>query len=109
MSSSRKVRCRLSVVSDLPDGLGYIPFSPVIDFAELIRRAGAPGRFDPNSVEVVDLADGSAVEFARTGDFAHGDEGRIEWVIRDPSHREYEIRFRTAEHRPFSQPKEAGG
>jgi len=96
---------RLSVTSELPTNLGYIPFSPVIDFAALIEEVGAPGVFDPNSVEVIDAATGERIEHARTEDFAYGDRGRIEWVIRDPAHTEYEICFRTAARRPALAPQ----
>lgn len=95
----------LTVESDLPSGLGVIPISPVIDFAKLIREAQLPGVFDPNSVEVVDLQNGETVPHALTEDFAYGDEGRIEWVIKEPTHTRYEIRFRTVEKRQPLQPQ----
>ena len=106
MSLSRTISCRLMVTSELPIDLGHIPFSPVIDFAEIIAQAGTQGAFDPNSVEVIDLSDGEAIEHARSEDFAYGDKGRIEWVIRNPTHREYEIRFQTVERRPTLKPQE---
>lgn len=100
-----RLACRLTITSPLPAGLGVVPFSPTIDFAGLIRQAGVKGVFDPNSVEVIDLADGRAVEYARSEDFAHGERGRIEWAIADPAHIAYEIRFRTAARRPPLQPQ----
>jgi len=96
---------RLSITSALPSGLGHIPFSPVIDFAELIRSTGAAGLFDPNSVEIINLATGRRVEYARSEDFAYGDCGRLAWAITDPAHIEYEIRFETAAARPALQPQ----
>lgn len=96
---------RLTVTSELPEDLGYIPMSPVIDFAALIEQAGLPGVFDPNSIQVVDVRTGEVVEHARSEDFAYSDRGRLEWVIKDPSHTDYEIRFRTAETRPPLQPQ----
>lgn len=102
------IRCRLTVTSELPSDLGLIPFSPVIDFPALIAQCGAAGVLDPNSLEIIDLASPcpAPVEFARSEDFAYGDCGRIEWVIEDPSHTEYEIRFETAAKRPPLQPQE---
>ena len=95
----------LTVTSPLPVDLGYIPLSPVIDFGAMISAAGLPGVFDPNSIEVIDLADGAVIPHARTEDFTYGDAGRIEWVIMSPVHRRYEIRFRTVEKRPFLAPQ----
>ena len=94
------IRCHLSITSPLPTDLGRIPFSPLIDFGDLIARAGAPGVLDPNSIAVVDLASGASVDFARSQDLAYGDSGRIEWTIDEPGHGEYEIRFNTAAQRP---------
>ena len=76
-----------------------------IDFGEKIDRAGLPGVLDPNSIEVIDVATGQVVPHARTEDFAYGDNGRVEWVIEDPAHTDYEIRFRTAETRPALEPQ----
>ena len=102
----KEIRARLEICAALPEDLGNIPFSPVIDFGGLVEACGASGVFDPNSIEVIDLASGEEVEFARSEDFAYGDRGRVEWVIGDSSHREYEIRFGTAENRPVLQPQE---
>ena len=77
-----------------------------IDFGGMIERAGVPGVLDPNSIQVVDLASGEAIPIARTEDFAYGDVGRIEWAIQDVSHRDYEVRFRTAEQRPALDPQD---
>ena len=97
---------RLKVTSRLPADLGHIPMSSVIDFAEMIEQARLPGVLDPNSIEVVDVATGEMLDHALTEDFAYSDRGRIEWVIKDPSRTEYEIRFRTAAERPPLQPRE---
>lgn len=97
---------RLGVTSALPADLGRIPMSVEIDFGRMVREAEATGRFDPNSIEVVDLTSGKPVAFAKTEDFAYGDRGRIEWVIEDPDHTDYEIRFRTLPKRPPLQPQE---
>ncbi|MEW6751343.1 MAG: VCBS repeat-containing protein [Candidatus Latescibacterota bacterium] len=98
------LRARLTITSPLPDDLGHIPFSPVVDFGALVEAAGG-GALDPNSIAVVDLADGQEVEYARGEDFAHGDRGRLEWVVRDPGHREYEIHFRAVAVRPALPPQ----
>lgn len=73
---------------------------PVIDFAKIIRQRGIPGVLDPNSIDVVNLTTGEVIPHARTDDFAYGDKGRIEWVIRDPQHKRYLIRFQTSKKRP---------
>jgi len=99
------VACRLTIITPLPGHLGHIPFAPVIDFAALIRLAGAPGVFDPNSLEVIDLADGQPVPYARGDDFANADAGQIAWPIADPSHTAYSLRFRTVPRRPPLRPQ----
>lgn len=99
------VTCRLEITSELPADLGSIPFSPVIDFGELIARAGLSGVLDPNSIEVIDLADAAPVRFGRTEDLAHGDRGRIEWAIEDPTHRRYRLRLAVVASRPPLHPQ----
>ena len=88
----------LTVTSPLPSG--NVPMDPVIDFAKVIRQRRLPGVLDPNSIDVVNLTTGKVVPHARTDDFAYGDKGRIEWVIRDPQHKRYLIRFKTSKKRP---------
>jgi hypothetical protein len=97
---------RLVVTSALPGDLGRIPMSVDIDFGRMARQIEASGVFDPNSIEVVDVVAGEAIAFARTEDFAYGDRGKIEWVVEDPTHTAYEIRFRTVPYRPPLQPQE---
>lgn len=110
MSSSKPSNARysftLTVTSPLPADVGHIPMSPVIDFASIMRQAELPGVLDPNSIEVVDLATGAVTPHARTEDFAYADAGRLEWVITDPTHTHYEIRFSTVETRPPLQPQD---
>ncbi len=96
----------LTVTSKLPTDVGHIPLSPIINFAALIEQAGLPGVLDPNSIQVIDVAAGEVVPHARTEDFAYSDRGRIEWVIADPAHTEYEIRFKTVQKRPPLQPQD---
>ena len=91
-------RVRLKVVSPLE--FQNTPMDPAIDFGQLIRAAGLSGVVDPNSIRVVDAKDGSPVDHARTDDFAYGDKGCVEWVIRDPTHTQYEIQFSVVPKRP---------
>ena len=84
----------LTVTSELP--FPNVPMDPVVDFAQLMADADIPGFFDPNSVSVVDSKTGQTVPHALSDDFAYGDKGRVEWVIRDPSHTLYQVCFRTA-------------
>jgi len=90
---------RLTITSRLPADLGRIPMDPTIDFAGLIQRAKLSGVLDPNSIKVVNLATGRQIPCDVNEDFAYADAGRVEWVIEDPAHKEYEIRFRLAAER----------
>ncbi len=101
-SSATACRVRLTVTSELP--FPKVPMDPSIDFGALIRKAGSTGVLDPNSIEVVDVKTGTAVPHATTEDFAYGDAGRIEWVIQDPTHTTYDIRFRVVKQRPALAP-----
>jgi len=93
---------RLTVTSPLP--FTNVPMDPTVDFPAAIAALDLPGVLDPNSIEVIDAATGQAVACAVTEDFAYGDKGRVEWVIRDPEHVAYDIRFRTVEKRPALEP-----
>lgn len=93
-------RLRLTITSDLPAGLGHIPLSPLIDFGLALRQAGVPGALDPNSIRVVDAADGRCVPHRLAEDFAYGDRGRVEFAVRDPQRREYLVEFGTCGRRP---------
>ncbi len=98
----------LTVTSDLAHT--NVPMDPTIDFGAFIAEAGLPGVLDPNSIRVVDTATGEEVPCAVTEDFAYGDKGRVEWVIRnrsdrtDRSDRSYSIQFKTAPARPPLEP-----
>ncbi len=96
-------RVTLTVTSDLPSS--NVPMDPTIDFGKLIVDAKLPGVLDPNSIALFNKATGQAVLFARNEDFAYGDRGRLEWVITDPTHKTFEIRFRTALKRPQLKPQ----
>jgi len=100
------IRLEIHIETSLPDDLGVIPFAPRIDFGDLVRRAGAQGVFDPNSIELINRATGQAVGFGRGDEFAYGDCGHIEWVVEDPQHRVYELRFCTAATRPDMEPQD---
>ena len=82
--------------------LPNVPMDPEIDFATLLANFGEPGRVDGNSIRVIDATTGRPVAHALSHDFHYGDRGQVRWVIADPSHREFEIRFRaTATRRPL--------
>ena len=83
-----------------------VPMDPVIDFTAIVESAELTGRLDPNTIEVIDAATGREVECAVTDDFAYGDTGRVEWVVEDPTHLKYEIRFQVTEKRPPLRPKD---
>ena len=100
--SAETFAVRLTITSELP--MPMVPMDPTLDFAALIKKANLPGVLDPNSIHVVDLADGKVVAHALE-DFEEGDKGRVEWVVEDPTHKAYEIRFRTARERPLVAPR----
>ena len=99
--SSQSVQPSYSVSVKVTSDLAYprVPMDPMIDFAALIRRVRLPGVLDLEAIAVVNMSTGQVVPHAVEG-FEHGDEGRVEWVIVEPTHREYEIRFRTIPQRP---------
>ncbi|HJP33706.1 MAG TPA: VCBS repeat-containing protein [Candidatus Latescibacteria bacterium] len=84
-----------NITSSLPTDVGHIPISAGIDFGPLLLAAGegSGARLDPTSVEVVDLTDGATIPHHLAEDFAHGDRGCVEFVIRNPTHVHYELRF----------------
>lgn len=86
------LRCTLTITSQLPDR--NIPFDPQIDFESLIAESGHPGVLDPDSIKVINAANGREVPVAVTEDLSYSDRGRVEWVIEEPDHLKYEIRFR---------------
>jgi len=89
---------RLTVTSRLTPS--NVPMDPRIDFGALIAQVGLQGVLDPNSITVVDVKTGRTVPCAVSEDFAYGDSGRVKWVIEDPIHKRYDIRFRTVRKRP---------
>lgn len=96
---------RLTINSELPGDVGRIPLDSTVDFGVLIRKAGLAGALDPGSIKVVNLATGKHIPSGVTEDFAYADAGQVEWVIDDPAHKAYNIRFRTAAERPPLTPQ----
>ena len=96
-------RFTFTVNSTLPTG--SVPMDPMIDFGEIITKARIPGVLDPNTIALFNKTNGQPVPFNLTEDFAYGDQGRLEWVIKDVSDTIYEISFRTVTKRPPLQPK----
>ena len=87
----------LTVTSNLP--AGSVPMDPLIDFEKIITDASLPGVLDPNSISIINKANGQSIPFALSDEFAYNDRGRLEWVITDPAHKTFEIRFRTTQKR----------
>ena len=102
-------RIRLTITSPLPADLGRIPMSPVIDFGRVIREGSLEGVLDPNSIRVIDTADGAAIPHHLTEDFAYGDSGRVEFAIGDAARCEYIVEFSTARERPALAPQQRTG
>jgi hypothetical protein len=93
----------VTVVSTLPEG--PIPIDVEVDFAELVRAAKVRGVFDPNSVEVRNIATGTRQPHALSPHIAYGDRARVRWVVTNPDQKRFEIRFETAERRPVLSPR----
>ena len=97
------IRLRLTVTTPL--SYSNTPLDPTIDFPELIRKAQVPGVLDPNSIELRNATTGQMVAHALTEDFAYSDKGRVEFVVADPQHTRFEIRFSTVSARPRLRPQ----
>jgi len=104
IAAAETVAVSVEVTSALP--YPNTPLTVQIDFAGKLREAGVAGVLDPNSIQVVNQTTGKVVDMARTADFAHGDSGRIEWVIADPSHKQWTVRFQAAKRRPALRPQD---
>lgn len=98
------LRAQLTITTSLHQP--NTPLDPTIDFPDLIQQAGAPGVLDPNSIEIHNLATNQLVPHALTEDFQYGDKGQIEFIVANPSHTAFEIRFRTVAKRPPLKPQE---
>ena len=97
------VRLRLSVTTPLE--YANTPLDPRIDFPRFLRAAAVRGVLDPNSIEVRNAATGEVAPHALSEDFAYDDVGRLEFVVDDPRHTEFEIRFRAVKRRPPLEPR----
>jgi hypothetical protein len=95
---NRMISARLTVLTPLQHT--NTPLDLTIDFGQLINQADRSGVLDPNSIEVIDAATKQRIPHALTEDFSYSDKGRIEFVIDDPKHSVFEIRFETANERP---------
>ncbi|MDA0832160.1 MAG: VCBS repeat-containing protein [Planctomycetota bacterium] len=76
------------------------PIYSVIDFGKIIRDSKLDGVLDPNSIEVWNAETKREIPHALTEEFSYDDSGHVEFVIDDPDHRAFEIRFRLADKRP---------
>jgi hypothetical protein len=88
---------RVTVTSELP--APKVCADPMIDFAGEINKAGLKGVLDPSSIKVIDCSTGSVIPHSLSRHFHHGEKGRVCWLIEDPTHIEFEIRFRIAAQR----------
>lgn len=102
MAAGGEHAVRVTVTSPLT--FPRTPMDPVIDFGELLRRAGDEQALDPGSITVVDVAAQQEIPCAVNEDFAYSDAGRVEWVITHPAHTEYLLRFSTAPERRLPAP-----
>lgn len=93
----------VEIASDLP--VGPIPIDVEVDFGELVRKSKLSGVFDPNSVKVVNLADGRTQPHSLSPHVAYGDKARVRWVVSNPAQTRFEIRFRTSATRNVLQPR----
>ena len=91
----------VSITSQLPGP--KVCADPFIDFAAQIEKSRRNGVLDPNSVQVINRSTGQVIPHSLSRHFQHGDKGRVQWVIEDPRHTAYEIRFHAVEKRPIAQ------
>ena len=93
----------VEVTSALP--AGTIPMDVEVDFAAILGKAKLPGVFDPNTVEVTNLATGAREPHAISPHVAYGDRARVRWLVTNPAEKKFEIRFRNAAQRPVLRPR----
>ena len=93
----------VEVTSTLP--AGTIPMDVEVDFAAILAKAKLPGVFDPNTVEVTNLATGAREPHALSPHVAYGDRARVRWLVKNPAEKKFEIRFRSATQRPVLRPR----
>ena len=75
-----------------------VPLDPLIDFEKLILQTGFEGVLEPQSIRVINRSTAKAVPHSLEG-FADGDQGRVQWVVKNPQHRQFEIQFSIVESR----------
>jgi hypothetical protein len=103
VSQAATVVVPVDVTSALPPGI--IPMNVDVDFAAIVAEAKQPGVFDPNSVEVIDLAIGARVPHALSPHVAYGDHARVRWLVKDSVKKRFEIRFQTSAQRTVLLPR----
>ena len=91
----------VSITSQLPGP--KVCADPVIDFSAQIKKSRRNGVLDPNSIQVINRSTDQVIPHSLSRHFQHADKGRVQWVIDDPRHTAYEIRFRIVEKRPIAQ------
>ncbi|MGE0758418.1 MAG: FG-GAP repeat domain-containing protein, partial [Pirellulaceae bacterium] len=101
--SAETVWVRVTV--ETPLEYARTPLDPQLDFADLIRQAGATGVLDPNSIEVRQADSQKVVPHALSEELDYGERGRVEFVVEKPGPAQYDIRFRTASDRPLREPR----
>lgn len=97
-----RIEVRLTVQSHL--SYPNTPMDPWLDLSQLAEQTGASGPIDPRSLRVRNPATGQVVPHALSDDFEIGDAGRVEFVIADPNHQQFDISFRTGSDRSTSLP-----
>ena len=102
LGANMNYRLPVSITGEL--SLAKTPIDPVIDFNAVIQSLGVEGVPDLNSIRVIDLATGGLIPHALSEEFAHGNAGRVQWVVDDPTHDRYEVRFAVVDKRPALQP-----
>lgn len=103
-SAEKRIVLPVQVTSSLPSGT--VPMDVEVDFAAEVKKAGLPGVFDPNSVEVINLANKTRVPHALSPHVAYGDRARVRWLVASLAETKFEIRFSTAPQRPVLRPRD---
>ena len=82
----------------------FTPFSAELDFADLLTKQDATGRFAKHSVVVTRIEDHrreTPIAHAVSEDFDWGDKGDVLWVIEEARQLEYYVYFDVEENGPF--------
>ncbi|MGC3971301.1 MAG: VCBS repeat-containing protein [Pirellulales bacterium] len=105
---SQRATVVVPVAVTSPRPQGATPISVELDFAEILRKLKLPGVVDPNTITVHDPAKPdqlATVPHALHPRIRYGDKAAVQWISRVSSASQVEIRFRTAEKRPFVRPR----